>query len=76
MKNRFTFQLDDEMKVWCESQADKLGISVSGLINVALSQYKDQITVLSQMPTMMKMLQQGMNLKTIENLGGNSNGKV
>ena len=63
MKSRFTFQLDDEIKEWCETQADKLGISISGLINVALSQYKDQTMVLSQMPTMLQMVQQQMNIQ-------------
>lgn len=41
-KVKLVIQVDEALKQYCQSQADAFGISLSGFVNLALAQYKNQ----------------------------------
>lgn len=41
-KLRFNVQLDESTKEYLQEQADRLGVSMSGFINVIIAQYRQQ----------------------------------
>lgn len=65
-KKKITVSVSEELYNWCSEQSEAYGMSIPSLFVVAMAQYKDQATVLTQMPTMIQMIQQGMNLQVIE----------
>lgn len=59
-KIRFQVQMDATTKEWCQQQADFLGVSLSGFINVAVAQYRQQqegLTMFRDMPNILKMME-------------------
>lgn len=58
MKKRLNITLDITMDEYCQQQAEILGISKNGFINVALAQYKQQNDMFSQIPSMTKLMEQ------------------
>jgi acetolactate synthase regulatory subunit len=65
MKKRVVVQMEEETDKYCQQQAEMLGISKSGFINVVVAQYRQQNTVLDQLPNMLKKLQ---DVQSIEKL--------
>lgn len=60
MKRRFSFHIDENLKDWLQIEADRYGISQGALINIAISQYKEQREVMltmSNLDTIMKKLE-------------------
>lgn len=60
MKRRFSFHIDENLKDWLQVEADRYGISQGALINIAISQYKEQREVMltmSNLDTIMKKLE-------------------
>ena len=41
-KIRLNIQMEETMKEYCKAKSEELGISISGFINVAVAQYKQQ----------------------------------
>ena len=39
-RKRLSLQMNKELKEWCETKADELGLSVNGFINMALTNLK------------------------------------
>jgi len=56
MKKRLIAQVELETDEYCQKQADKLGISKSGFVNVVISQYRQQNEMLDQLPGMFEQL--------------------
>jgi len=70
MSYKIQVTVDDSMELWVKEQAKILGLSVSGLCNVALAQYKQQNEIISNMPKMMEMFSQAMKM---QDMGGTKN---
>lgn len=48
-KIRVNFNMDSELKEWAEEQADAYGITLTGMLNIAVAQYKQQCEGLKAM---------------------------
>jgi hypothetical protein len=58
-KEKFNISMEPETKEWCKQQAEYLGISLSGMINVAVAQYRQQqesVKTANNMPDLVKTL--------------------
>ena len=66
MSCKFQITVNDDVEIWVREQAKNLGLSISGLCNVAISQYKQQNEIMNNMPKMMDMLNTAIKLKQLE----------
>lgn len=48
-KARVNFNMDCELKEWAEKQAEAYGITLTGMLNIAMAQYKMQMEGMSMM---------------------------
>lgn len=65
-KVRVNFNMDGELKEWAEKQAEAYGITLTGMLNIAVAQYKQQcesLSVMQQFPDLFKQLQQELAKK-------------
>jgi len=58
MKKRLIIQVELDVDAYCQEQAELLGISKSGFINVVISQYRQQNDIMGQLPMMLKAMQE------------------
>lgn len=58
MKKRVVVQIEEETDKYCQQQAEMLGISRSGFINVVIAQYRQQSEMMNQLPFMLKQVEQ------------------
>lgn len=63
MKKRVIVQMEEETDKYCQEQAEMLGISKSGFINVVVAQYRQQSDIMNQFPFMVKQMQQLQEMK-------------
>jgi len=63
MKIRFSFHIDEKLKEFVQAEADRYGISQGALINIALSQYKEQKEVMSTMSNLDQLMKKLEDLK-------------
>lgn len=66
MKKRLNIQIEVEVDDYIQSQADMLGISKNGFINVVIAQYRQQNEVVNQIPTMMEMFQKMQSMAKLK----------
>lgn len=66
MSKKIQITITDELEIWCREQAKSLGLSVSGICNIAISQYKEQKEIIVNMPKMLDMLGTAMKMKQME----------
>jgi hypothetical protein len=48
-KVRLNIQMEENTKVWCDEQAELMGMSTSAFINLAVAQYRQQMEGLKAM---------------------------
>jgi hypothetical protein len=53
MKVRLILTVEESMKEYIKDQASKLGITINGFVNIAISQYKDQRDMIADLPQML-----------------------
>lgn len=55
-KVRIPLQVEEGTKQWLKEKAEELGITVNGVINIAISQYRDQSNMFSSLDSIKDML--------------------
>lgn len=50
--SRVNITISEELKIWFQKQAEEFGVPMSGMMAIALAQYKQQIEGLSAMKEM------------------------
>jgi hypothetical protein len=59
-KVRLNIQFEEDTMDWLRKQSDAYGVSISGFINIAVAQYRQQmesLKTLQDLPTMLKAVQ-------------------
>ena len=72
MKKKIQISLDDNIHAWFREQADLYGVSVSGLINIAMAEYRMQKETVGNMPQLMDLMNMAIKAETLK-LGGKDN---
>lgn len=68
--SRFNITLSEELKNWYAARAESYGMSISGLMVMALAQYKEQqeaVRAMSAMNSMSDYIEQLKGFKGIDN---------
>ena len=66
MSVKIQITMNEDVEQYVRIQSKNLGLSISGLCNVALAQYKQQNEIMNNMPKMMDMLNTAIKLKQLE----------
>ncbi len=70
-KLRFNIQIDESTKDYLQEQADRLGVSISGFVNVIIAQHRQQqesLKVMGNMDLFTKMLEEMKSISGQANL--------
>lgn len=58
--------LNEDVEKYVREQSKYLGLSISGLCNMAIAQYKQQNEMINNMPKMMDLLGTALKMKQLE----------
>jgi len=56
MKRKIQITIDENIHEWFKVQADMYGVSVSGLINISMVEYRMQKETVGNMPQLMDLM--------------------
>lgn len=62
-KTRFNFIISVELKKWVDKQADMMGVSQAGFVNVCITNYRQQAEALKSMQDVNIIMTQLVSLK-------------
>lgn len=66
LSKKIQVTVEESVHEWFKAQANNYGISVSGMVNIAMAEYRQQKEVMGQMPLMMDMLNKAMSSDVIK----------
>ena len=66
MKKKIQVTVDLDMLAWFKAQAELYGVSVSGLVNISMAEYRMQKETIGNLPQMMDLVNFAMEQSKIE----------
>lgn len=57
-KHKITVSVSEELFNWCNKRSEEYGMSVPSLFVMAMAQYKEQSTAMSELPELFNKLQE------------------
>lgn len=60
--------LNEDVEKYVREQSKTLGLSISGLCNIAIAQYKQQNEMINNMPKMLEMMSTAIKMKQLEDI--------
>jgi len=73
MKRKIQVTVDLDMLAWFKAQAELYGVSVSGLVNISMAEYRMQKETIGNMPQMMDLINFAMEQSKVEKIEGGKN---
>jgi hypothetical protein len=70
MKKKIQVTVDLDMLAWFKAQAELYGVSVSGLVNISMAEYRMQKETIGNMPQMMDLINFAMEQSKAEKIEG------
>lgn len=67
-KKRVNVTVSEELYNWCQVKSEEYGLSIPNLFVIALAQYRDQTIAMSEMPALLKRMDEFQHMAQLQSI--------